>query len=401
MRLKVTPEDFQVEERVRLKLNPRGSYSIYRLEKKLWNTLDALDFIARKHHLAGLARAGLKDRYSHSIQYISARGPGPKLIQEKNFSLKLVGRSTEPITHGSLLGNRFRITLRDLSPDEVNAIARNLPAVMKHGFANYYDEQRFGSARHGAGFIAQKLILGHYNGALKLYLATPSSYDDSRTRRIKAFLLKHWGDWHTCLQGSGNALPQEYLLPLRYLEQNPKDFEGAVRTIRHDFLEMFLNAYQSFLWNETLAQLIVSFGMKTTALPYSGGELLFYLRLPPKAQKFFAEHEIPVASPQTQFTSERIQRAVNTVLIREGLTLRDMKLKLRIKGLFFKPFTRPGIATPIRLQVSPPAPDELYRNRQKLTLAFTLGPGSYATILIKRLLLAPFTAPEKAMEDSS
>lgn len=131
----------------------------------------------------------------------------------------------------------------------------------------------------------------------------------------------------------------------------------------------------------------MSFGLKTSAVPYSGGNLLFYYELNPKAARFFAEHKIPVASPKTEVASDRIERALNLALTREGLTLRDVKLKLRIKGLYFRPFTRPGVAIPQDLQLSGPARDERYPARQKLTLSFGLPPGSYATIFVKRLML--------------
>jgi tRNA pseudouridine13 synthase len=65
-----------------------------------------------------------------------------------------------------------------------------------------------------------------------------------------------------------------------------------------------------------------------------------------------------------------------------------LKLPLRIEGIFFKPYTRLGLVIPKRLQLSRPEPDELHKGKQKLELTFELPPGSYATILVRRLLLA-------------
>ena len=383
MKLKVRPDDFQVAEQMRLTLRPAGRFSVYRLEKRLWNTMDALDVIQRKHHLKGIARAGLKDRYSHSTQYVSAVGEGPRFIQEKDFSLRFVGRADEPVSLDKMTGNRFRLTLRDMKSEEVALAQRNLPEVRRDGFANYYDEQRLGSARHGEGYIAQKLILGHYNGALKLYMATTSKFDDPETRRFKTFVKENWGDWRAGLKQAKS----EFVSVLLYLKENPKDFEGAIRRIRPDLLELFLNAYQSYLWNETLAQLIVSFGLTTSAVPYAGGELLFFLELNPEARDFFEQYDIPVASHKAVVPNERIERALNTALTREGLTLRDMKLPFRVQGLFFKPYSRRGLVKPERLEVSKPEGDELYPGKQKLVLSFTLPPGSYATVLVKRLMV--------------
>jgi tRNA pseudouridine13 synthase len=162
---------------------------------------------------------------------------------------------------------------------------------------------------------------------------------------------------------------------------------GALRRIRRDLLELFLNAYQSYLWNETLAQLIASFGSKSVAVRYAGGELVFYLELNTEARKFFDEWQIPVASHKTETRNERIERALNVAVAREGLTLRDMKLPFRLRGLFFKPYLRSGVVVPEKLKVSEPAEDDLYPSNRKLTLGFTLPPGSYATVLVKRLMV--------------
>jgi len=383
MKLKAQPDDFEVEELMPLKLSASGRFTVYRLEKRLWNTWDVIDFIKRKYRLGDVRRAGLKDRYSHSFQYVSVKGTGPRVIRERNFELHRLGQSNEPVSLGLMAGNRFRIVLRDMADAEVAAVKRNLPELQRFGFANFYDEQRFGSSRHGEGHIAHRLILGHFNGALKLYMATPSAFDEAETRRNKVFLEKNWGDWRLCLK---NSRP-EYGTILRYLSKNPRDFEGALLRVRHEFLSMFLNSYQSYLWNETLNELILSFSLPRIAVPYSGGEMLFLKELNPGAEKFFAEHEIPVAAPRTEISNERIVRALNLVLTREGLTLADMKPKLRLKGLFFKAYTRRGVVKAEDLRMSRPMPDDLYPGRRKLELEFRLPPGSYATILVKRLVL--------------
>jgi tRNA pseudouridine13 synthase len=389
VKLKVQPDDFEVEELMPLKLSSSGRFAIYRLEKRLWNTWDVIDFIKRKYRLGDVRRAGLKDRYSHSFQYVSIKGTGPRNIREHNFELHRLGQANEPVSLALMTGNRFRIVLRDMSETEVAALKRNRPDLERYGFANFYDEQRFGSSRHGEGHIAHKLILGHFNGALKLYMATPSAYDEPETRRNKAFLERNWGDWQLCLKHSR----PEYTMILRYLTKHPRDFEGALLRVRHEFLSMFLNSYQSYLWNETLNELILSFELPTVSVPYSGGEMLFFRQLNSKAESFFAAHEIPVAAPHTRTDNERIVRALNTVLTREGLTLGDMKPQLRLKGLFFKAYSRRGVVKAEDLAVSRPLADDLYPGRKKVELAFRLPPGCYATAVIKRLLLDPPRPP--------
>jgi tRNA pseudouridine13 synthase len=384
VKFKVRPEDFRVEELLRLRFVNRGRYSVYRLEKRNWSTLSVLKHIERKYRLGRLSRAGLKDRYSCSVQYVSAEGRGPGRIEEENFTLKHIGFSTRPVTRDLLLGNRFGIAVRDLTRDDVALAQSNLAKVRADGFPNYHDDQRFGSARPGEGFIARKLVQGDLEGALRLYMAKPAATDDEETRRSAEFIDRHWGDWALCLK---HAKP-EFSPILYHLKKAPSDFEGALRRIERDLLELFITSFQSWLWNETLAILIKEFKLPFRAVPYAQGELLFFTELSPEARRFFQSHEVPVVSPRAEPGPEPIAKAIRLVLAREKLKPADLRLPVRIEGLFFKPYTRAGLVVPHGLSLSRPEPDELHRGKQKLELAFELPPGSFATILIKRLLFA-------------
>ena len=109
MKLKVRPEDFRVEEKLGLKLKRAGAFSVYRLEKRLWNTLDVIRHLEQRHGMRRIGRAGLKDRYALSTQFLSIPGSGPQSIVEKNYSLRFVGRADQPVSRDALLGNRFTI----------------------------------------------------------------------------------------------------------------------------------------------------------------------------------------------------------------------------------------------------------------------------------------------------
>lgn len=383
MKLKARPEDFRVEERLKLRLKRAGAYSIYRLEKRFWNTLDVINHLEQRHGLRRLSRAGLKDRYSLSIQYLSLPGRGPRQIVEKNYILRLAGMADEPVSRDVLLGNSFQVTLRAMTDDESAAILAALPKVNRFGFPNYYDEQRLGSARHGQGFIARRLIAGHFNGALRLWLGTPSSADDTQTRHRKAAIEDHWGDWPRVLE----LAPPEGQPAIKHLNLSPKDFKGAAYLIPRSMLELFVNAYQAWLWNEILSALLADLRVPLRHLEYSHGTLGFYDELNPTDAKYLAKLVIPAPGPDAEFASERAARVTNQVLAREGLTLDQLEMKLRIRGVFFKAYPRKAVVLPERLKATAPEPDDLYPGRKKLVLSFFLPSGSYATMLIKRLSL--------------
>jgi tRNA pseudouridine13 synthase len=388
MKIKVFPEDFRVDEKLTIETGSKGKFSIYRLEKRNWSTLDLVDYLKRNYSLSSLRYAGLKDRYAHSFQYVSILGEGPKKIAEKNFSLTFLGKSDQPVRRHLLIGNSFRIVLRDLTESDIPKIKSTLEIIKKEGLPNYFDEQRFGSIRHRRGFFAQKLILGHFNGALKLYLATPSGVDAAKTRENKKFLAEHWGDWKTvhCRPSTVNC--SEFRPVLSYLVRHPKDFKGAVRQINRKLLEMFVVAYQSYLWNEILSELLRSFNLTLYHYPYLAGTLFFYQELPKSAKSYLTSLLIPTPSYKTSFQSEKIERITDEVLSREGLLLKSLKIPVRIKGIFFKTFLRRALVFPEKLSVQESAPDEFYEKKLKLGLAFFLPKGSYATILVKRLQVA-------------
>ncbi len=383
MKLKVRPEDFVVRERLRIRLKRAGAHSVYRLEKRNWNTLDVIDHLSRRHGLKHLARAGLKDRYALTVQFLSLPGNGPKLIREPNYSLRLVGKSDQPVSSELLSGNEFAITARAMSAGEAGVLQANTVEVRRWGLANYFDDQRFGSARHGEGFIARRLIDGHLNGALKLYLATPSAADPPAVRRTKAALAANWGDWSTCAR----LAPPEARAAADHLAARPDDLAGALQRLPRSLLELFVNAYQSWLWNETLVTLLRELGVRTAAARYSLGEMLFWRDLSPTLAAFLDKSVLPAAAPDSSYRSERVGRAANAVLAREGIDHARLKLKVRLPGIYFKAFERRILLRPGEMRLSEPAPDELYPGRLKVGLRFVLPPGAYATLVLKRLSL--------------
>jgi tRNA pseudouridine13 synthase len=383
VKVKVRPEDFVVREQLRLRLKRAGAHSVYRLEKRNWNTLDVIDHLARRHGLKRLSRAGLKDRYALTVQYLSLPGSGPKLVREPSYSLRLVGRSDQPVTSELLSGNSFTITCRALSGLEADRLQANSGEVKRFGLPNYFDDQRFGSARHGQGFICRRLIDGHLNGALKLYLATPSPADPPAQRRQKTTLEQAWGDWPACAR----IAPSEAKPALSYLAAQPRDLNGALKRLPRDLLELFVNAYQSWLWNETVVALLRDQAVTATPVAYSQGELLFWRHLSPTMAAFLDRSVVPTVAPDAAYRSERVQRAANGVLVREGLDHSRLRLKVRIPGVYFKSFGRALVLRPEGLRLSETEPDEIYPGKLKRRLEFTLPPGAYATLVLKRLSL--------------
>jgi tRNA pseudouridine13 synthase len=156
--LKLLNEDFIVTELPLQLPSGEGEHIWLDVEKDGANTA----FVAQQlAEAAGVQErdvgyAGLKDRYAITRQWFSIylpKGETPDLTQLQHPEFKVLSQSrhVKKLRPGDLLGNRFRIVLRDVTGDR-HAIEANLEAIASHGVPNYFGAQRFG---HDAGNVEQ------------------------------------------------------------------------------------------------------------------------------------------------------------------------------------------------------------------------------------------------------
>ena len=182
-------------------------------------------------------------------------------------------------------------------------------------------------------------------------------------------------------------MPPEARPAIEHLCHNQKDFKGAVYLIPRNLLELFINAYQAWLWNEIMAGVLADIKARLRPIEYSFGTLAFYDELNPAQDKYLRRLVIPAPGPGSEPASERVVRITSQVLAREGLSLKQLEPKFRMRGVFFKAYPRNAIVRPERMKASVPEADDLYPGRKMLLLSFFLPAGSFATILVKRLSL--------------
>jgi tRNA pseudouridine13 synthase len=390
VKVKATPSDFIVQEESSLTLSrKRSEFAVFRLSKSSWDTFDLIDLLARRWGVRrdDISVGGMKDRYGSTEQRISVRGlrGAPSALSDTNYALEFEGWADQPVTARDVRGNRFAITLRDMSAPERDRIVDNAPSAAADGIPNYFDEQRFGSARHGAGFMGKEIFLGRREQALRLYF-TPSKHDDQKTRKMKRCVVENWGQWGKCA-GLGFG---EYGRILAYLAENHRGYHQALERIDRKFLVFVLNAYQSFLFNEVLGRWLIELSslhaFAVLPLRYAFGTYQFYAGVPQQTRAAMQSMLLPVPGYDTVCTDPGVRRIVEEVLQQQGIGLSDLRVRqmhrIRVGGV-----DRPAIVLPEDFQTDTPAPDELYPGRWKAALRFFLPRGSYATMLIKRLTL--------------
>jgi tRNA pseudouridine13 synthase len=385
MKLKQQPEDFQVQELTDVMAGEQGAFALYRLEKRGWGTPDALQAVRRRWHInpRRMSYGGLKDRHALTVQYFTIhRGPKNNLTHH-GVTVQYLGQVAEPFTSQHIRANRFRITLREVQPEEMAAAQQALEEVRVDGVPNYFDDQRFGSVSEEKEFVARLMILGRYEEALRLALTAPYEHDRAPQKEEKAILLAHWGDWKTAKA----KLPRSHARSLvDYLAGHPTDFRGTLARMRPELRGLYLSAYQSYLWNNMLARWLQRLCRSEQLISVSLrlGEAPMQRNLDESQRSVMAGTTLPLPSARLKITPDDPQTAlIEEVLAKEGFQLSEMKIK-KMHEPFFSKGDRPVLCLPQNL-THEGAADELHPGRQKLILSFDLPRGAYATLIVKRI----------------
>lgn len=147
--LKSIPEDFVVKEDLGFELDGEGEHVMVRVEKTGCNTLYVAEQLAKfaKISARAVSYAGLKDRHAVTEQWFCLQMPGKDTPDFSAWQLEgcrvlAVTRQKRKLRIGSLKGNQFEITLRDIT--HADDVEQRLQKVAKLGVPNYFGEQRFG-----------------------------------------------------------------------------------------------------------------------------------------------------------------------------------------------------------------------------------------------------------------
>jgi tRNA pseudouridine13 synthase len=405
------PSDFRVIERLDAafaeSLRPQPSqgtpFAIYRLSKTSLTTPEAVTQLGK---VLGAGQGmveygGLKDKHAETTQHVSvavrsgkeaAKLPPTVSSSSGAWSAEQIGWSAQPMSAKAIAANGFTLAVRDLSKTESDNMTRRsrrllLPPADAAApsttllFTNYFGAQRFGSARHGQGWIAERLIAGDFEGALKLAIATPARKDTGKTRTFTRMAATLWGDWKK-LSSELPRVPEKRCIDVLAAG---KDFKDAFSQLPSFLQALYVEAYQSHLWNRT-AHALLSAGVTSGARITTDdefGEMLFVdaASIPEQLRSL----NLPLLAPSVKVEGEWAS-AVTGVLnsVTPPLTTAD----LRIPGLkrpFFGAADRDLIATASDFSLTKPADDELTPQRIKRTISFELPRGSYATVVLRAL----------------
>lgn len=391
------PEEFIVEEILpdgtilelgkKIERSGEGKFCHFVLEKRLWNTSQALMGIARYLRVSHrkFNSAGAKDRNALTVQLCSAFGLTPSQllsVDVKDIKINGAWLANNKVELGELLGNRFTITLtaencgKAITSQEVEKNTER----MNYAFPNYFGSQRFGSLRRNSHLVGKLILQQQWRDAVMNFLTYTDEMERDKDSREARKKLAEEQDFQKALEYYPRHLKFERTL-IGYLAQKPTDFVGGLRKLPRHTLLIFVHAFQSQLFNECLRQREENEDFAIHKGDYfCPAEPLFGFPVVEKAQKAEKSSEnglllLPLVGSETE-----VGEAEKKVLAKEGIEQLQFKIKgmpeLSSKGTF-----RPALA--------PIAKFEIMSEMGENVVRFCLPAGSYATVALAALLNQP------------
>lgn len=333
-KIKQQPEDFRVKEISKIEIKKeKGPYLYFKLAKKGRNTLDVIKQIAYILQIKekNIGFAGSKDKNAVTEQVCSIKAMVKKRLSKvkiNNAKLTFVGYGNAPISLGDLEGNYFEIIVRNLKEEKLETISL---------VENYFDEQRFSQNNVQIG---KHLIKKEFSQAVRLI------------------------DKQLCRE---------------HLKIHKNDFIGALRQLPIRLLRLYVNAYQSYLWNETLVQYLREKGKVIKEISYQEGKLVFVSNL-----QNFSHLEIPLVGFNEIAGNRSLKRIIKDLMDRESIDNSNFIIK-QIPPLTLEGERRKAVVEIYNLTLGKKIIDELNKNKKKVKVTFSLPKGSYATMVIKRI----------------
>ncbi len=386
-RIKGEPEDFKVEE-VIAGLDPSaepkaGMLPLYMVTKRGIDTLH-LEAELAEVLKSRLAFAGMKDKRAVAVQYVtptSTRTQQPQTVQGSGYTAKLVGYVDRPLSKGMMTGNRFDLVLRDCCPEIEDKVREVIGLAGARRVPNFYGLQRFGGGGALSHRIGRALVCGRFDEAVRILLCEPRETDGDRAREARVAIAKgRYNDGYSLLP-PGQDVER---IVTRRLAEHPDDKAGAFRGLPIRLRKLYVQAFQSYLFNRTLSiALKRGLDISRAEAGDNWGEVSLDGMVLEKIHGV-KEAMTPAAVPLVQMPGyafrdygSRFDSCLVEVLAAEGVAARDFFLKqmqeVSAEGGFRRPYMTARIL-------------EYEVGGGTARLRFTLARGEYATVLLREIV---------------
>ena len=334
-RIKYDLDSFMVEEVISYTRADKG-YPLYRLEKQGVDTNYVLNDVYSKHGLK-LKVFGLKDANAKTIQYATSNKVISK-VEGKHYSLMLIGYSKERLTRDALIGNRFTIKIIEHT-DAKDALERLKKYIDNDSIPNFYGYQRFGASNQ-THKVGEAIVKRRFKDAVEMLIANNASYE-IKVRR-------------------------EYNIS--------RDPIKALRAIPLRIRRLLVEAYQSYLFNKVLSNII----KQGYQLKPRENDLCYIFNGKTRLGLFNAKYRCILALPTIGYGFNAKNRFIDIyykIIKEEGIKPKDFYVKEMQEVSYASNYRQACLYCKDYDYILEP-----------LTIKFMLQKGGYATILLRELM---------------
>jgi len=393
-RIRQFPEDFVVEEvlldgskaTVEAKDVPlptgRGRYLVCVLVKSNWDTLLVTRAIARRLEASQerIQIAGIKDANALTAQHISISRATPEQVSSvkiKDIRLYPLRFSNEKIHSKMLLGNQFHIVTRGITHSSAKIEKRigNVQNEMESagGAPNFFGHQRFGTKRAITHLVGKHIVKGEWETAALTFLAKPSQFEHPESRQAREQLWET-RDFVEAFHNFPFQLQQERMM-LSHLVKHQRDFVGAFRRLPTKLCQLFVQAYQSYLFNKFVSERI-KLGISLNE-PQNGD---YEVKIDSKSCL-----ALPIVGFKQPLSSGAQGEIEREILEEENLAPEKFSISV-MPEISAAGGLRTALMPIKNLLLAKPSKDTNNPSKRKVELSFMLGKGSYATVVLREFM---------------
>ncbi len=250
-------EDFVVQEIPRYEACGEGTHVYFTIEKRGLTTHRAIGMIARAlgRRDQDIGYAGLKDAHGVTRQTMSVEHIEPSKVESLTFDkmrIVSVTRHTNKLKLGHLAGNRFILRIRDTVDSPLHRAKPIFDQLVSRGVPNYFGPQRFG-VRGDNAIIGKAVLCEDFDKAIALMLGRPTSKDRGEAKKARESFDA--GDIELAATFWQKGFREQAKL-CRALIQAKGNARKAWRSVHHSMRKFYISAFQSELFNETVARRI-------------------------------------------------------------------------------------------------------------------------------------------------
>jgi len=383
-------------------------FTTFNLVKVNMDTFKAVKKITRalKIPYELIKYSGLKDKKSISVQRISIKGNYIKKLKNlklRDIFIRNINPTRKSVKLGSHQGNNFTVVVRNVerSKNLRSNIKRIINSLTDFGFPNYFGLQRFGSIRPNSHIVGRFLLNDDYENAFNEYVLNTYSTEPNESRKVRNNLKKE-RNFEEALKTFPLRLNYERKM-IEYLVDNPGDYHGAINTLSYDLKRLLISSFQSFLFNKILSlrikkglslfkpnsgdviSILDEFNGNISPVTYTyGGSYDRYLDEALELNR--ASIVIPIVGRLTNLDDFPLMSSIFKEITKKEKISENIFKSEFINKDEFKGSIRAMTVKPRDLIMTELSEDELYKDKMKIKVEFSLQKGSYATMLIREII---------------